>query len=79
MQVRSIDVLPWLEAAPFYQRPLAIWEKALGSKHLQVAPILNNMVVFYRAQGRYSVSVSHAALTYEPRSGGAFLSISIAF
>ena len=36
------------------QRSLAIWEKALGEDHPNVAQSLNNLAVLYNSQGRYS-------------------------
>ena len=41
-------------AEPLYQRSLAISEKAFQPDHLEVGTALNNLGVFYRAQGRYA-------------------------
>jgi len=41
------------EAAPLYERSLAISEKALGAEHPDVAATLNNLAGVYDAQGRY--------------------------
>jgi tetratricopeptide (TPR) repeat protein len=41
------------EAEPLYQRALAIDEKALGTKHLNVGRDLNNLALLYYSQGRY--------------------------
>ena len=41
------------EAEPLYQRALAIWEKALGPEHPDVATSLNNLAGLYYAQGKY--------------------------
>ena len=38
----------YAEAEPLYQRALAIWEKALGAEHPDVATSLNNLAGFYR-------------------------------
>ena len=43
----------YAEAEPLYKRSLAIWEKALGPDHPDVALSLNNLADLYRAQGRY--------------------------
>ncbi|AFY60595.1 CHAT domain-containing tetratricopeptide repeat protein [Synechococcus sp. PCC 6312] len=42
------------EALPLYQRSLAIWEKALGPNHPNVATGLNNLGALYQAQGNYA-------------------------
>jgi tetratricopeptide (TPR) repeat protein len=42
------------EAMPLAQRALAIWEKALGPDHPDVATSLNNLAKIYRRQGRYT-------------------------
>ena len=42
------------EAEPLYQRSLAIWEKALGPDHPDVALSLNNLAALYDSQGRYA-------------------------
>jgi tetratricopeptide (TPR) repeat protein len=41
-------------AQPLYQRALAIWEKALGPEHRNVATSLNNLAGLYHAQSRYA-------------------------
>ncbi|MGH6847493.1 MAG: tetratricopeptide repeat protein, partial [Methylocella sp.] len=41
------------EAEPLFQRALAIWEKALGPEHPDVATSLNNLALLYDAQGQY--------------------------
>ncbi len=41
-------------AEPLYKRSLAIWEKALGVDHPDVAASLNNLAELYRLQGRYA-------------------------
>ena len=41
-------------AEAFYKRALAIWEKALGSDHPQVAIALNNLAGLYTVQAKYS-------------------------
>ena len=41
----------YAEAEPLYQRALAIWEKALGPEHPDVATSLNNLAALYQAQG----------------------------
>ena len=38
---------------PLYERSLAIWEKALGKDHPDVANSLNNLAALYYAQGKY--------------------------
>jgi tetratricopeptide (TPR) repeat protein len=43
----------YAEAQPLYERELAIWEKALGPDHPDVATSLNNLALLYYAQGRY--------------------------
>ena len=43
----------YAEAEPLYERALAIWEKALGPDHPDVALSLNNLAGLYRAQGAY--------------------------
>jgi tetratricopeptide (TPR) repeat protein len=42
------------EAAPLYQRALAIRERVLGPDHPDVATSLNNLAFLYQAQGRYA-------------------------
>ena len=44
----------YAEAEPLYQRSLAIWEKALGRDHPDVAVSLNNLAGLYLSQGRYA-------------------------
>ena len=44
----------YAEAEPLYQRSLAIWEKALGKDHPDVATSLNNLAVLYHNQGKYA-------------------------
>ena len=41
------------EAAPLYQRALAIYETALGNDHPDTANSLNNLALTYQFQGRY--------------------------
>ena len=41
------------EAEPLFKQALAIWEKAVGPDHPNVATILNNLAEVYRAQGKY--------------------------
>ncbi len=41
------------QAAPLYQRALAIYEKVLGPEHPDVAMSLNNLAELYRSQGQY--------------------------
>ena len=60
----------YAKAEPLYQRSLAIWEKALGPDHPEVATSLNNLAVLYRRprrvrQGRAALS----ALTRHPGEG----------
>jgi hypothetical protein len=40
------------EAEPLYRRSLAIYEKALGPEHPNTALVRNNLILFYRRQGR---------------------------
>ena len=42
----------YAEAEPLYQRALAIWEKALGPEHLNVAQSLENYADLLRKTGR---------------------------
>ena len=42
----------YAEAEPFYQRALAIWEKALGPEHPHVAASLENYAALLRDTGR---------------------------
>src|SRR5262249_40088938 len=44
------------EAEPFYQRSLAIREKAVGSDHPDVATSLNNLGLLYAEQARYAAA-----------------------
>ena len=44
----------YAEAEPLYQRSLAIWEKALGPEHPNVAASLNNLAFLYNNQGKYA-------------------------
>ena len=44
----------YTDAEPLYKRSLAIWEKALGPEHPDVALGLNNLAALYRNQGRYT-------------------------
>jgi tetratricopeptide (TPR) repeat protein len=43
----------YAEAEPLYKRALAIYEKALGSDHPEVARSLNNLAILYQNQARY--------------------------
>ena len=43
-------------AEPLFKRALAIWDKALGPEHPQVALSLNNLVLLYRDQGKYAAA-----------------------
>ena len=47
----------YAEAEPLYKRALAIYEKALGPDHPDVANSLNNLAELYRPQGRYSDAI----------------------
>ncbi len=42
------------EAEPLYQRALAIWEKALGPEHPNVATVLENYAALLRQMNRNS-------------------------
>jgi tetratricopeptide (TPR) repeat protein len=44
----------YADAEPHYKRALAIYEKALGPDHPNLAASLNNLAELYRAQGRYA-------------------------
>ena len=44
----------YAKAEPLYERALAIWEKALGPEHPDVATSLNNLAVLYDDQGQYA-------------------------
>lgn len=57
--IRGLGVLDALsdmgnyeEAAPLFERSLALREKALGATHVDVATSLNNLAVLLRKQGR---------------------------
>ena len=41
-------------AEPLFQQSLAIWKKALGPEHPDVATSLNNLAELYHAQGLYA-------------------------
>ena len=41
------------KAEPLYRRSLAIWEKALGSVHPNIATSLNNIALLYYNMGAY--------------------------
>jgi len=47
------DMGNYEEAAPLFERSLALREKALGATHVDVATSLNNLAVLLRKQGRY--------------------------
>ena len=51
---RHLVLAAYEEAAPLYQRSLAIREKALGPDHPDVAATLNNLALLYRTQGAYT-------------------------
>ena len=42
----------YAQAEPLYTRSLAIWEKALGPNHPDVATSLENMAALFRKTGR---------------------------
>jgi tetratricopeptide (TPR) repeat protein len=44
-------------AEPLYKRALAIWEKALGPDHPQVATVLKNMARLYKEAGRVDEAI----------------------
>jgi tetratricopeptide (TPR) repeat protein len=44
----------YAEAAPLYERSLAIFEKSLGSEHPKMALVLNNLAVLFKDIGSYS-------------------------
>ncbi len=44
----------YAEAEPFFQRSIAIYEKALGTEHPDVTIILNNLGLLYTDQGKYA-------------------------
>ncbi len=47
----------YAEAEPLNQRALAIWEKALGPEHPDVARSLNNLAMVYTDQGKYEEAI----------------------
>ncbi len=47
----------YTEAEPLYKRSLAIWEKALGAEHPDVATSLENYSALLRETGRGSEAV----------------------
>jgi len=53
----------YTETEALLQRALAIWEKALGPEHPDVARGLNNLATLYQTQGQYAKA--------QPLSGGA--------
>jgi tetratricopeptide (TPR) repeat protein len=61
------------EAEPLYQRALAIWEKALGPDHPDVATALENYAVLLRKMGGVAkagrMESRAAAIRAKPRSG----------
>ena len=44
----------YADAEPLYKRSLAIYEKALGPDHPDVARSLNDLALLYAKQGRYA-------------------------
>jgi tetratricopeptide (TPR) repeat protein len=44
----------YADAKPLWDRTLAIFEKALGTEHPDVATSLNNLALLYRTQGQYA-------------------------
>ena len=44
----------YAKAEPLYKRSLAIWEKALGPDHPDVATSLNNLALLYDTEGDYA-------------------------
>jgi len=44
----------YAEARPLYEQSLAIWEKALGPEHPNVATSLNNLAGLLKDQGSYA-------------------------
>jgi tetratricopeptide (TPR) repeat protein/CHAT domain-containing protein len=44
----------YVEAEPFFRRALAIYEKAFGPNHPDVAASLHNLATLYTEQGRYA-------------------------
>ena len=61
------------EAQPFYWRSLAIFEKAGGSHHLNMATSLSNLAFFHHTQGQYAQAepLYKRALAIFETSGGA--------
>jgi tetratricopeptide (TPR) repeat protein len=66
----------YADAEPLYKRALAIWEKALGPDHPDVAQSLNNLADLYSAQGRYADAepLYKRALASTPEQKGSTLS-----
>jgi len=62
----------YAEAEPLYKRALAIWEKALGPDHPEVAMGLNNLGNLYEDQGRYGEAepLSKRALAIQEKALG---------
>ena len=50
----AYDLGRYAEAQTFFEKALAIREKALGPEHPDVAASLNNLAELYRAQGQYA-------------------------
>jgi tetratricopeptide (TPR) repeat protein len=48
------DQSQYAKAEPLYGRALAIWEKALGPEHPEVAASLNGLATLYGDQGQYA-------------------------
>jgi tetratricopeptide (TPR) repeat protein len=46
------DQARYKEAEPLYRRALEIAEKSLGPEHPYTSQILNNLILFYRKQGK---------------------------
>ena len=44
------------QAEPYYQRALAIYEKALGPDHPNIATSFNNLALLYNTQGKYALA-----------------------
>ena len=53
--------LKYTEAEPLYQRALAIWEKALGPEHPNVATSLENYAALLRNMNREAEAVQMEA------------------